>query len=571
MSQSPATSPDHSADTSATWDRRSWHRRASRPVTVWLVLLVIAGLTHPVIPEYRWVLIHLFTLGAVTNSIVIWSQYFTEKFLHQRLPDTSRPSQLLRIRLLNLGIVATVIGQVSTGLWSRSWLLTHLGAAVISAMLLWHALSLARQFFRAEHGHRFRAAVIAYVGSALSLPVGAVFGALLAMDPGDGWQGRLLLGHLVVNVLGFIGLAAIGSLAVLFPAIWRTRAATDRTAVAITLLATGLMVTTAGALVDSGVAVGTGLLVYAAGWIWAGIGWVGNVIAVLNHPRDRVSFAAVSVAAAPLWLVGTLLYLAGQAVQAGSQLHAVALPTIPLLVGFAGQLLLGVMSHLLPSTIGGGAAALRTANRELNRAALFRATLINLGLAIWLASDHSWLKVVMSVLSIGSLAVFLPLLIRGVRAQAQVIRGDRDPVPRVDNPHPATNQITAAIAVTALIVALFGGLHGPGVVSPAGTGGQVSAGDEHVTEIDVVAGDMVFAPDTVTVPAGDRLIINLANGDDLAHDLRLDNGIRSGRLVPGQEMRIDAGIITAEVNGWCSIAGHHTQGMTFDILVAPAE
>lgn len=571
MSQSPATSPDRSAENSVTWDRRSWHRRASRPVTVWLVLLVIAGLTHPVIPEYRWVLIHLFTLGAVTNSIVIWSQYFTEKFLHQRLPDASRPSQLLRIRVLNLGIVATVIGQVGSGFWPRSWLLTHIGAAVISAMLLWHALSLARQFFRAEQGHRFRAAVIAYVGSALSLPVGAVFGALLAMDPGEGWHDRLLLGHLVVNVLGFIGLAAIGSLAVLFPAIWRTRAATDRTAGAITLLAIGLVVTTAGALGDSGVAVGAGLLGYAAGWVWAGIGWVGNVIAVLSHPRDRVSFAAVSVAAAPLWLVGTLLYLADQAIQAGDQLQAVALPTIPLLVGFAGQLLLGVMSHLLPSTIGGGAAALRTASRELNRAALFRATLINLGLAIWLASDHSWLKVVMSVLSIGSLAAFLPLLIRGVRAQAQVIRGDRKPVPRTDDPRPATNQITAAIAVTALIVALFGGLHGPGVVSPAGTDSQVSAGDEHVTEIDVVAGDMVFAPDTVTVPAGDRLIINLSNGDALAHDLRLENGIRSGRLVPGQEMRIDAGIITAEVNGWCTIAGHHTQGMTFDILVTPAE
>lgn len=540
-------------------------------MTFWLVLLVIAGLTHPVIPEYRWVLIHLFTLGAVTNSIVIWSQYFTEKFLHQRLPDASRPSQLLRIRLLNLGIVATVIGQVATGFWSRSWLLTHLGAAVISLMLLWHALSLARQFFRADQGHRFRAAVLAYVGSALSLPVGAAFGAVLAMDPGQAWRDRLVLGHLVVNVLGFLGLAAVGSLAVLFPAIWRTRAGTDRTAVAITLLAIGLVATTAGALGDSGVTVGIGLLLYAVGWVWAGIGWAGNVIAVLKNPRDRISFAAVSVAAAPLWLVGTLLYLAGRTMSAGEQLHAVTLPTIPLLVGFAGQLLIGVMSHLLPSTIGGGAAALRTASRELNRAALFRATLINLGLAIWLASDHSWLKVVMSVLAIGSLAAFLPLLIRGVRAQARVIRGDREPVPRVADPRPATNQITAALAVTALIVALFGGLHGPGMVSPAGGGGQITAGQENLTEVDVVAGDMVFTPDTVTVPAGNRLIITLANGDDLAHDLRLDNGIRSGRLVPGQELRIDAGIITAQVNGWCSIAGHHTQGMTFDILVAPAE
>ena len=68
------------------WSPRTWHRKASRPVTVWMMVLLVAGATHTLIPNYRWVLIHLFTLGILTNSILVWSQYLTEKFVQQRLP-----------------------------------------------------------------------------------------------------------------------------------------------------------------------------------------------------------------------------------------------------------------------------------------------------------------------------------------------------------------------------------------------------------------------------------------------------------------------------------------------------
>ena len=69
------------------WRSDTWHRKAARPVTVWMAIFLVAGVTHLWIPEYRWVLIHIFTLGVLTNSIVLWSQHFTEKFLRQRLPD----------------------------------------------------------------------------------------------------------------------------------------------------------------------------------------------------------------------------------------------------------------------------------------------------------------------------------------------------------------------------------------------------------------------------------------------------------------------------------------------------
>lgn len=547
------------------WSPRTWHRKAAKPVSLWLIALVVAGLIHPVIPEYRWVLIHVFTLGAVTNSILIWSQYFSENFLNQRLPDHIRPGQLLRIRVLNLGIVATLIGQLSQGWWERSWLITQVGAGVVALILLWHAVSLAHQFHRAERGRRFRASVVAYVLSALSLPVGALFGAILAAGPREGWQEPLLLAHLVVNLLGFLGLAAIGSLTVLFPAIWRTRSGPDRTGLVVGLAAAGVTVAVSAALLDHGPLFAAGLLLHVAGWILAGVGWAGNVAAVLKDPRDRVSFAAVSIACAPLWLVGTLLHLAVRAFLAGNDLHEVTLPTIPLLVGFAGQLLIGVMSHLLPSLIGGGAGPRRAATRELDRWSLFRATLINLGLAFWLLTDNSWLRIIMSLLSVGALALFILLLPRGARAQIAVMRDDAPAPPAPDTPRPPTGQITAALAVLALILGAFGGLGGP---APAPVAPTPVTGAENITEIEVIAGDMVFTPAQVTVPAGNQLIITLRNEDDLAHDLRLGNGIRSGRLVPGQETRIDAGIITTDLAGWCTIAGHHTRGMTFDIRLA---
>ena len=49
--------------------KTAWHRKTSKPVTVWMAALVLISLVHWALPNYRWVLIHMFTLGIVTNSI----------------------------------------------------------------------------------------------------------------------------------------------------------------------------------------------------------------------------------------------------------------------------------------------------------------------------------------------------------------------------------------------------------------------------------------------------------------------------------------------------------------------
>lgn len=75
---------------------RAWHRKASRPVSIWMAVFILVGLAHPFIPDGSWLLIHIFTLGILTNSIMLWSQNLTERFLGHKLDDASRPAQLSR-------------------------------------------------------------------------------------------------------------------------------------------------------------------------------------------------------------------------------------------------------------------------------------------------------------------------------------------------------------------------------------------------------------------------------------------------------------------------------------------
>ena len=223
------------------------------------MVFILVGATHTLVPNYRWVLIHLFTLGLVSNSIMVWSQHLTEKFTQQRLPDSARPTHLGRIYGLNAGIIITLLGQVLMEFWSHHWIVTQVGATLITLMMLWHAASLFRQW-RGAKEKRFRPVVGAYALSALCLPVGAMFGALLAVHPG---HPTLLLAHIAANIGGFIGLAAAGSLTILFPSIWRTQGINRHMRSSFALLAVGVAATIIGAFLGFPQ---LGLIMYCCGW-----------------------------------------------------------------------------------------------------------------------------------------------------------------------------------------------------------------------------------------------------------------------------------------------------------------
>ncbi|GAA1535020.1 hypothetical protein GCM10009827_061550 [Dactylosporangium maewongense] len=112
----------------------------------------------------------------------------------------------------------------------------------------------------------------------------------------------------------------------------------------------------------------------------------------------------------------------------------------------------------------------------------------------------------------------------------------------------------------------------------AATTGEVTP-TGHTTTVTVTAEDMRFHPDHIAVPAGDRLVVELANRDRRRHDLVLDTGAKTGTVAAGGTARLDAGVIGGTVEGWCSLPGHRQAGMTLTITVdgthdhpaAPAE
>ncbi|MDO4927675.1 MAG: cupredoxin domain-containing protein [Corynebacterium sp.] len=77
---------------------------------------------------------------------------------------------------------------------------------------------------------------------------------------------------------------------------------------------------------------------------------------------------------------------------------------------------------------------------------------------------------------------------------------------------------------------------------------------------------MHFSPDTVEVAKGEPLILEIVNHDDVAHDLKIDDRI-SGNIAPGETAVFDAGTFEEDTEGWCTIAGHKRQGMTFEVHV----
>lgn len=101
--------------------------------------------------------------------------------------------------------------------------------------------------------------------------------------------------------------------------------------------------------------------------------------------------------------------------------------------------------------------------------------------------------------------------------------------------------------------------------APATVPAAPIAATGHTTTVQVTAENMRFHPDTITVPAGDRLVIELTNNDRKRHDLVLANGAKTPMVDAGKTVTLDAGVIGATVEGWCSVPGHRQAGMTLTI------
>lgn len=552
------------------------------PALLWLLLTVVVAFVHPFVPAPRWLMVHLLLLGAVTHSILVWSQHFADALLHTPTRPGDARRRSTRLALLNGGVVVVVSGVVA-----ELWPVTAVGAAAVTVAVADHGISLVRQMRRALPA-RFGMTVRYYVAAAALLPVGALLGVLMARGLGEPWHAQVVLAHETVNVLGWMGLTVVGTLVTLWPTMLRTRVpegAESAAARGLAVLVAGVLATAGAALVGSPLGAGLGLLLYLAGLLVVGRPFV---VAALTKPPAH--FPTWSVLAGVAWLVTSVAVLGGAVLTAGSwaDVHdRVGWMTPALAAGFGAQVLLGALSYLVPVALGGGPSPARAANTVLDRAGAFRVVLVNAALVVCLLPVPPLVRVACSVLVLVGLASFVPLLVLSVRASrraraaAGTEAGALTPGPRRGGPAPVAAERPrgqlAGLAVGGLVTVLLATVLGV-ALDPAALGVRTASASDGVTatgettRVVVRAADMRFTPSTVEVPAGNRLVIELRNTDDGdVHDLVLDSGADSGRLAPGERAVLDVGVVGRDLDGWCSVVGHRQQGMTLRVVAVGAQ
>jgi len=552
--------------------RGTWALR-DRTATVWLAAAVVVALVHPFVPGSRWLMVHLVLLGALTHSIMVWTHHFAQAILKTPPGLDDRARQSRRLTLLLVG-VALVLAGVPTGLWP----VTVVGATLVTAAVVLHGLALWRRLRHALPG-RFRVTVRYYLASAALLPVGIVLGVLLARGPAEEWHGRLLLGHTMVNVLGWVGLTVTGTLVTLWPTMLRTRMDDRAEALArqaLPVLLGGVLVVLGGALAGLVPLAAGGLFLYAAG-----LAWWGRALIRPARTRPPREFATASVAASLVWGAVGLVWVAVETATDrswGEVADGFGAVTAVLVVGFAAQLLPGALSYLIPSVLGGGPSVVRAGQRWFDRWGTARLTTVNLGLLLCLLPVPSAVRVGVSVLVLAALAAFLPLMLLGARASA---RARRELLAAGPQPRPAgvtdlrpsvwrPGQLVAALSALAVVVSL-GVAYDPAAAGlatgPAGGAAGAVTPTGETTTVQVVARDMRFVPDRIEVPAGNRLVVELTNEDPSdVHDLTLA-GQRTPRLGHGESATLDVGVVGRDLEGWCTIVGHRQMGMVLTVVV----
>ncbi|WP_051607078.1 multicopper oxidase domain-containing protein [Microbacterium sp. CH12i] len=561
-----STAPQN--DTTKAPARGFWAAR-DLPTAFWLLLTVIAVLVHRSLPVPNWLMIHLLLLGAVTHAILVWSQYFSFALLRSAATIADRRAQNLRLLLSNVGATLVFVG-VPLAIWP----LSLAGATSLIIAVAWHGVSLYRRAKRSMPG-RFGRTIRFYIAAAAMLVLGAGLGGWLARGSD---APNLVLAHALLNVLGWIGIVVAGTVVTLWPTILRTRAdegAAVGAARALPLLAGGVLIAAAGAAFSVLVVIALGLAAYFSGMVFIGV----SLWRAARQAPPR-TFAAMSVGMALLWWAGCVAVLLVGTIVASidgggiATLSPLVEQTVPFLVaGFAAQVLPGALSYLIPVVLGGGPTPVRVGTAAFDRLGALRVATANAALVVCALPVSSLMRVAASVLYLVAMASFIVIMFLAMRAQRRAKaehqtlgEARRGPiVPEGDQPagRRAGQAVTGLLAVVLTVVVCA-------AVDPLALGwGAQATGDADapVQVVQVHAADMRFTPNLIEVPVGTRLVVELTNTDDAqVHDLVFENGIGGTRLAPGASERIDVGVITEDVDGWCSIIGHRQMGMTLTIV-----
>lgn len=352
-----------------------------------LVVMAVGLAARHVLPQPLWTMIHVVTLGVLSNAILQWSWYFARALLH--LPaDDRRSGGGARARSVAFNVA--LVGLVAA-MWTASAWGTVVAAGAVGTVIAWHGLALVRAA-RTRLASRF-AVVIRYYGVAAAfLVVGCVLAGFVTVAMfsrgAPAWllsaRDGLTLAHALVNVGGWVGLSMAGTLVTLGPTMLRTRidpAAVGAAVGALPWLAGGIAVAATAAGLGWMPGVGLGLLAFA------GAAALGVAVPLVREARAKAprTNATWTTSAGLGWVVVGLVAVAAGAVTApdATALRDHDLPWLAVLgAGGLAQVFIGTMTYLMPVVIGGGPEAARAGMRVLETAWPLRVTLRNAALLL---------------------------------------------------------------------------------------------------------------------------------------------------------------------------------------------
>ncbi|WP_157943985.1 multicopper oxidase domain-containing protein, partial [Blastococcus atacamensis] len=130
---------------------------------------------------------------------------------------------------------------------------------------------------------------------------------------------------------------------------------------------------------------------------------------------------------------------------------------------------------------------------------------------------------------------------------------------------PARGHVLPAVAVLTTVAVLGWVLTGNSpaadpAVAPGGTGTVV-----------VELGDTWIRPAAISVPPGERLVLDVRNVGSMRHDLRLTDGRAVPMLSPGASAVLEVGAVTEDLTAWCTVPGHRQAGMQLRITPGDGE
>jgi putative membrane protein len=343
-------------------------QRTDTFTSIWMIIAVAMALVTLVVknrmPQPLWTMIHLVTLGVLSNGIFQWSWFFARSLARLSADDPrARRHNTIRILIFNACFLLLFVS-----MWLGWMVGTMIAATGIAAVAAWHGAEML-SVLRERLASRFVIVVRYYVCSASFFVLAALLAsfvsatmfspsvpeALVAM------RDRLTLAHALSGVAGWVGLTIGGTVITLGPTILRTRMSPDAVRGGVRVLlpwCLSLLLAIAGALLGVMPLVGAGILAVGTCAI---VGIVCPYAKVLRNKGPR-EYSAWSFLLGLLWIsVGVCaLGVASLFVSTPSQLRVLTLMWLPI-IGIAGfaQLFQGALSYLMPVVIGGGPSIVR--------------------------------------------------------------------------------------------------------------------------------------------------------------------------------------------------------------------